>query len=70
MTQPVVIKFLDPHEGNAVAIVRSAPRVVGITLSIEKNGDTEVFMPLGDAEKFSQALLEAIESARNVIDVE
>ena len=66
MTQPTVIKFVDAQQGDAVAIVRSAPGVVQVTLSVQSNGDTAVSMPLSDAEKLSKALLLAIKSARNI----
>ena len=66
MEQSAAVNFLDPHEGKAAAIVRSTHGTIGIALSIEKNGDIEVFMPLADAEKFSRALIAIINSAKGL----
>ncbi len=64
MAEPTIIEFVDPHEGKAIAIVRTAPGAVGIALSIESNGDIQIFMPVGDAERFAQTLLQAIDTAK------
>ncbi len=49
MKSPANIKFLDPYEGEAVAILTCGKGTVGIALSLANNGDTEVFMPIADA---------------------
>ena len=51
MEQSAAVNFLDPHEGKAAAIVRSTHGTIGIALSIEKNGDIEVFMPISGCGK-------------------
>jgi hypothetical protein len=67
MTEQTVLNFIDPHEGNSVAIVRTDrnDRAVGITLSIQSNGDIETFMPIADAEQFVQAILRAIDMVKS-----
>ncbi len=65
MKSPVNIRFLDPYEGEAVAILTCGKGTVGIALSLANNGDTEVFMPIADAEKFAQELERTIESVKN-----
>ena len=67
MTEQAVINFVDPHEGSAVAIVRTdqSARAVGVTLSAQSDGDIEVFMPISDAERFVQAILQAIDKVKN-----
>lgn len=64
----MIINFADPHQGAAVAMVRSVPGAVRVTLSIQSNGDAEVLMSVTDAERFSQALLEAIKVAKGSSD--
>jgi len=66
MTEQAVISFVDPHEGSAVAIVRTDQnaRAVGVALSIQSDGDIEVFMPISDAEQFAQAILQAIDKVK------
>ncbi|MGB9196396.1 MAG: hypothetical protein WCB53_05655 [Terriglobales bacterium] len=67
MTEQTVLNFVDPYEGNCVAIVRIGQneRVVGIALSVQSNGDIEAFMPIADAERFVQAILQAIDRVKN-----
>jgi hypothetical protein len=64
MNSPVNIKFLDPNQGEAVAILTCGKDGVGIVLSLATNGDTEVFMPIADAENFALELMRMIEAAR------
>ena len=65
MKSPVTIKFFDPYEGEAVAILKCGEGSVGITLSLANDGDTEVFMPVADAEKFATELARTIEAVKN-----
>jgi len=67
MKSPVNIKFLDPYEGEAVAILTCGKGSVGIALSLANDGDTEVFMPIADAEKFDKELERTIEAVKNAV---
>ena len=65
MKNPLPINFLDPYEGKVVAILRCGDGHVGVALSLANGGDTEVFMPIADAEKFAKELQRAIEAVKN-----
>lgn len=67
MNGPVNIKFVDPYEGEAVAILRCGEGSVGIALSLANDGDTEVFMPIADAERFATELARTIEAVKNAL---
>ena len=67
MKNPVNIRFREPYEGEALAIVTRGKGGVGITLSLVNDGDTKVFMPIADAEKFAKELARAIEAVKNAV---
>jgi len=53
------IIFTDSETGErGVAIVRSVGESLGITLSLEKSGDVEVFLSGKELEDFRNALLD------------
>ena len=58
------IQFTDAESGDAgVAIVRLTDKAIGLCLSLQSNGDIEVFLSSTDADRLVVALSEAI-SAR------
>jgi hypothetical protein len=70
MTEQAIINFIDPHEGNAAAIIRTDQnaRAVGVALSAQSDGDTEVFMPIPDAERFVQLLIQTINKVKGSLE--
>ena len=60
MTSSTTIRFTDPHKGDSLAIVRSGADAIGITISTHGGSGAEVFMRAEDAEKFANAILEAV----------
>lgn len=60
-----MIKFKDLESGSeGIAIVRSSLNAIGVALSLEENGDLEVFMSLDDASKLVDVLQGALANAR------
>jgi hypothetical protein len=60
MTQVANVKFVDGDTGyEGLAVVRVEGKVVGLTLSLEKNGDIEVFLGAQAIEEVIQALYRA-----------
>ena len=56
------IEFIDLGSGApAVAIVRQCEGNVGLTLSIQRNGDLEVMLDTASAQKLADAINERIE---------
>lgn len=57
MTQVANVKFVDGDTGDeGLAVIRVEGKVVGLTLSLEKNGDIEVFLGAQAIEEVIQAL--------------
>jgi hypothetical protein len=53
--------FQDQESGeNGVLIVRAAPGVVALCLSLERNGDTEALLPETIAEQLALLLTQAV----------
>ncbi len=59
------ITFFDAEElQNATVIVRTADQAVGLCVSLEHNGDVEVFLPVSTCEIVVSALQRAIATLR------
>jgi hypothetical protein len=53
----VPISFIDQEPGgNAIAIVRQADDRIGLALSLEDDGDIEVFLDSASARQLAEAL--------------
>jgi hypothetical protein len=65
MAQVATINFVDQDSKKpGVAMVRVQGDVVGLTLSLEADGDIEVFLGLGEVDELTRAL----ERARTLAD--
>ena len=63
-TQIKIIKFVNGFDGDeGFALVSVANSSVGVTLSLQHNGDIEVFLPAEAARALSEALVQAAEIA-------
>ena len=61
MKQVALIKFQDTDaQDEAFVVVRADERGVALGLSLEKDGDLEVFMPHGSARALIAALQDAV----------
>jgi hypothetical protein len=61
MAEVLTLNFVDASgEGAGVVIIRTTPNSVGLCLSLESNGDTEVFLSPQDARRVASALTQAI----------
>ncbi|HET7585465.1 MAG TPA: hypothetical protein VFK13_11195 [Gemmatimonadaceae bacterium] len=61
MKEIATIRFEDADTGDpGVAVIRTAARVVGLALSLESNGDIEVFLKAADCERVIAALQQAL----------
>jgi hypothetical protein len=62
MTECASISFTDAESGDtALAVIRRDDRRIALTLSLESNGDIEVFLAKADARRLLAALREAID---------
>jgi hypothetical protein len=61
MDQIATVEFRDAYSGDeALAIVRAAPGIVGVALSLRSDGDIEVLLPPTAAKALLKALHEAL----------
>jgi len=68
MEQIKLINFVDAESHQAgVAILRAGLGEVGITLSLEEDGDTEAFLTLHDSQLLLEALQQAIAAAQGAV---
>jgi len=60
------LRFKDAEsKEQSVAIVRTSAAAVGLCLSVEKDGDVEVFLSVADCKKLIEALQEAIRTQKS-----
>ena len=65
MKQLELINFVDAESHqNGIAVVRAGEGEVGLTLSLEEDGDTEVFLRAEDCERLLDALRQALAIAK------
>jgi hypothetical protein len=61
MNEIATIQFLDVESGEkAIAVIRTTKREVALCLSLERGGDVEVFLQVGDCESLVKSLERAI----------
>lgn len=65
MNQIRSLNFVDAESHQSgVAIIRAGQGEIGITLSLEDDGDTEAFLTLHDGELLLEALQQAVAVAQ------
>ena len=65
VSQTRTIKFIDQDSGQAGFVaVRTEDEVVGLALSLEANGDIEVFLDSSQVAALIQALEQAVSAAQ------
>lgn len=68
MNQIGLINFVDAESYQAgVVIVRAGQGEVGITFSLEEDGDTEAFLTLQDSQLLLEALQQAVAVAQGAV---
>jgi hypothetical protein len=61
MREIATIQFFDSESGGeAIAIVRAGREQIALCVSLEKDGDVEVFLRIEDCESLVKALEQAI----------
>lgn len=59
--------FDDDARQHAIVIVRATNRKVGLCISLEQNGDLEVFVPIAESRLILNALRSAISQAEEQV---
>ena len=71
MEEIVNFNFADADSGEEVYLsIRAGNNVIALALSIESNGDVEVFMPKDIGKKVVEALTQSLQLSQGPLDEE